>query len=736
MISIGIISSSKKQLIFFLEKYLLDFRNFKYKNKIELCLHSNEEELKKSEINSYSLSKIKCKISYSLKKNTFQDKYKSLVDIASEKYVLIISDHDKINFKNFERLITDLSLEKKYFMSILFKNNYFYGKEIGKINKFSYLNMEQIPYFYKRSNFIYFGNIVFNRNFLKYILLSSHNIKTNFPHASAFLNSSINNLSVFYDKPIISSVIYSENFKSINVLNNKLDLMRVFSKTINNLSINKLSIKLFAITLDSFKLLMYSILINKKEIFNKKKYSQIYSIQSFINNIIVYLNTFFIFILTLKSNFYSTKKNKNSKKSIIAIMGSRRYYSVFNSCKNKIKNLIFITDVIFNRQESKILSLIIRSKTILAKINRRTLKDFGRGEKIIRFNNQFLRNLLIYNIHQNKNHKTRILSYVENSQKFSNLVSSKKSIYKNEKFNFIYSCNSMAAPLFLEQRSKTNYLILEQTIVPYFYQKKVIEEELKNFPDIYDSSEYFYDGKNKNIEKYYSQMEFLEWELADYILCPSDFVKKIIQKSGISEKKLIKLDYGIDNTLFKKIRKNKLKQVNDVLYKKRLNILFIGEFGLRKGAIYTINAFKDFGEEKFSLKIAGNFDMKKSLKKSSNVELLGHCSFEKLKELLSWADIFIMPSLAEGSAVAGSEAICSGVPVIVTEESGIYCIDDYNGKIVKARDSIDLKDKLNYLFYNREKLKQLILNCCNESYKSLSSRIYNKKLFEFLNSLN
>ena len=95
-----------------------------------------------------------------------------------------------------------------------------------------------------------------------------------------------------------------------------------------------------------------------------------------------------------------------------------------------------------------------------------------------------------------------------------------------------------------------------------------------------------------------------------------------------------------------------------------------------------------------------------------------------------------MPSLAEGSAIAGSEAICSGVPVISTKEAGISIKHNINGKLIKSRDSDSLYNALNELYEDRILFRKLIINCCKESYKDFSDEIYNEKLLTFLKHLN
>jgi glycosyltransferase involved in cell wall biosynthesis len=51
------------------------------------------------------------------------------------------------------------------------------------------------------------------------------------------------------------------------------------------------------------------------------------------------------------------------------------------------------------------------------------------------------------------------------------------------------------------------------------------------------------------------------------------------------------------------------------------------------------------------------------------------------------ADVFVLPSLAEGSASVIFEALAAGVPVVTTHASGSVITDGVEGLIVPERDS-------------------------------------------------
>ena len=66
------------------------------------------------------------------------------------------------------------------------------------------------------------------------------------------------------------------------------------------------------------------------------------------------------------------------------------------------------------------------------------------------------------------------------------------------------------------------------------------------------------------------------------------------------------------------------------------------------------------------------------------------------------SDVFVYPSLYEGSALAIYEALASGLPVITTPNSGSVVRDGVEGFIVPIRDVDTLKEKILLLYENKE----------------------------------
>ena len=78
------------------------------------------------------------------------------------------------------------------------------------------------------------------------------------------------------------------------------------------------------------------------------------------------------------------------------------------------------------------------------------------------------------------------------------------------------------------------------------------------------------------------------------------------------------------------------------------------------------------------------------LKLLDNVSIYNFLPQEDLIKELFTNDIFLYPSLNEGSALITYEAMAAGLPLIVSNESGSICKNNENGYIFNAGDIDDI----------------------------------------------
>jgi glycosyltransferase involved in cell wall biosynthesis len=324
--------------------------------------------------------------------------------------------------------------------------------------------------------------------------------------------------------------------------------------------------------------------------------------------------------------------------------------------------------------------------------------------------------------------------------KFANLLG-KRSYYKLPK-KFVRTLPSTEIKLWRLERKRgpahlTDYMNLNE-----FWQKKV----LRHFdaPQVcisYDSisRHLFREWKNKSLlvmdlaiglpqyrvkiehgERFHMGMldevddvrrELFSWykeevELADIILCGSEFVKKtVLYFFPEFENKCKVLPYGTDLQGFSFPEREFEEREN-------LKFAFVGRLSLRKGAHILLDAWKDFkldhpGAE---LHFFGTPDKEVSVDQlPERVYWHGWMKKAELISCLKGMDVFVFPTTFEGSSIAIFQAMALKLPVITTINSGTVLRHGESCEIVEAADRVGLVSAMDKLLKNpkyRQKLAE------------------------------
>lgn len=226
--------------------------------------------------------------------------------------------------------------------------------------------------------------------------------------------------------------------------------------------------------------------------------------------------------------------------------------------------------------------------------------------------------------------------------------------------------------------------------------------------------------------------ELKEYDLADYISVPSEFVKKSFLDRGFCKNKIIKIPYGVDLKNFKpKIKKH-------VGVNKKFTLISTGSISVRKGSIYLLNAFVELNLPNSELIFVGEVDteLKKVLKKftpEKNIKFYKHQPQKKLNLFYNKADVFVLFSIEEGLSMVQLQAMASGLPVICSSNTGGGEIVDngINGFILPIRNVNLLKKKILILYKDRSLLKKMKNNAHLKAQKLLSWNNYGNNMVKF-----
>lgn len=175
-----------------------------------------------------------------------------------------------------------------------------------------------------------------------------------------------------------------------------------------------------------------------------------------------------------------------------------------------------------------------------------------------------------------------------------------------------------------------------------------------------------------------------ECKKSDIVLVNSEFVKKTFVENGFSPDKIRVVYLGVRKDFWS------LKQ-DYCLNDDKLKILFTGGFGFRKGAEYILRALCKLDDMGFNyeMTVVGDYRGAMALMetyKPKHIHLVSTVPQIELKKYLSANDVYLFPSLCEGCASSGMEAMAAGMPVIATRESGLPIEDGLEGVIVPSKD--------------------------------------------------
>jgi glycosyltransferase involved in cell wall biosynthesis len=213
-----------------------------------------------------------------------------------------------------------------------------------------------------------------------------------------------------------------------------------------------------------------------------------------------------------------------------------------------------------------------------------------------------------------------------------------------------------------------------------------------------------YPTKSGRLKSFWQYVQ-RDLESADAVLVNSTFVESTFRFVGFNSLPVHVIYLGVDDAFMAQVPERKDKA-------ETFRVLFAGSFEKRKGAAVIVDALRRLGNLPLQLEIAGKLDPQVAKENHDffadpRVKCLGILSRRELAEVMTKADMFLFPSLAEGSARVVFEALACGCYVVTTANSGSIVEQGVNGSIVPPADSLETARAIEDAYRNRERTRAI-----------------------------
>lgn len=210
------------------------------------------------------------------------------------------------------------------------------------------------------------------------------------------------------------------------------------------------------------------------------------------------------------------------------------------------------------------------------------------------------------------------------------------------------------------------------------------------------------------------------YKYIDKIICCSNFMKSKLDTNPLFKEKTVALHNFVDKT-----------EPADKVQKQDY-VLYFGRFSIEKGVSTLIEVCENTPDIKYFF--AGTGPLEGELEGVKNITNVGFKSGDELKELIANAKFSICPSKCyDNCPFSVMESIVLSTPVVGANIGGIPELikNGVNGDLFESGNAYDLKEKIEALYSDEERLNRYIENCRNSGLLSIEQ--YCEKLMKIIN---
>jgi len=215
--------------------------------------------------------------------------------------------------------------------------------------------------------------------------------------------------------------------------------------------------------------------------------------------------------------------------------------------------------------------------------------------------------------------------------------------------------------------------------------------------------------------------------VADYVIVPAEGVRDdVAAEHGFPREKIVVLPYAVGETYF---------EIENRPVPGR--VFFAGSASLGKGIHYVAMAAERLAASgHYEFRVAGSVQPRVVQQPlCRHLNFLGRVPRVEIGREFATADVFVLPTLSEGSASVTYEALACGLPVVTTNAAGSVVRDGLEGRIVPERDPETLAAAIEQLVEDRA-LRDRMAVAARERAQDYTWERYGERLLMTLKTLN
>jgi glycosyltransferase involved in cell wall biosynthesis len=265
-----------------------------------------------------------------------------------------------------------------------------------------------------------------------------------------------------------------------------------------------------------------------------------------------------------------------------------------------------------------------------------------------------------------------------------------------ERIDAVYCYEDIALETFRLARERSWKTFYDLPIAYWETSRRLLDEEARRWPEWEPTLV----GTRDSREKLERKTE--ELELADVVLCPSQFVLDSLPDDARLNKTCVVAEFGSPHV-----------EVDTLAPRAHgpLQVLFAGSMTQRKGLADLFAAIKLLHRGDVELIVMGAPIARLEFyrRQFSSFRYETPRAHSEVLELMRRCDVFVLPSIVEGRALVQQEALACGLPLIVTPNAGGEDLIDEGrtGFLVPIRAPEILAEKIAWFADHRDALPEM-----------------------------